>query len=340
MLSPQQVYGDPEMQRFNADAPAKLILLGEHAVVYGQPGFAIPLEGVSARAEVFVSASGEPARFELADYGIVYHPSDLPVHPVEKPFRAIFELLERRIGHLGMKGWTCHLESSVPIGCGLGSGAAVTGAVIKALTGALGVRVSGGMLSDMVFEIEKLHHGTPSGIDNTVVSMVKPVLFQKGKGIKLVEYPARSLNFIVGCTDLRHDTSEVVADVRQRRNSEPDKYNEIFEEIGRITIEGTESFIKGDSVVLGDVMNRNHELLQKLDVSCPELDRLVEAAIEAGAAGAKMSGAGRGGCMVAVAVNAGTTAEIEEALKKADAVRIMKITIPASPWGMRRNPWS
>jgi mevalonate kinase len=130
----------------------------------------------------------------------------------------------------------------------------------------------------MVYEIEKLHHGTPSGIDNTVVSMGRPILFRKGEPARFLTAPRTRGFLIVGHTGRRHRTSEIVADVARARGTDPVRYDAIFRDIGRLTGPGAEAFQAGRWGELGRLMDRNQELLEDLGVSSPELEALVRAA--------------------------------------------------------------
>ena len=155
-------------------------------------------------------------------------------------------------------------------------------------------------VSDLAFEIEKYHHGTPSGIDNTVVTYAKPVYFVKGDPIEILKVKT-PFTIVIAGTGILSSTKEAVRDVREDRSKNPEKYETIFSTIGNIVKTSRQIIEKGVPENLGPLMDENHALLRTMRVSSPELDNLVIAARNAGALGAKMSGGGRGGNMIALA---------------------------------------
>jgi mevalonate kinase len=161
------------------------------------------------------------------------------------------------------------------------------------------------------YEIEKLHHGTPSGIDNTVVTYARPVYFVKGQPIETFK-AGRPFTFLIADTGIPAPTRESVRDVRTLWEADKIKWERVFDRIGEIARNARGMIESGKWEVLGDLMNQNHAWLQELTVSSPELERLVQAARRAGAPGAKLSGGGRGGNMIAL-----THAELAQTLASA-----------------------
>jgi mevalonate kinase len=149
------------------------------------------------------------------------------------------------------------------------------------------------------YEIEKLHHGTPSGIDNTVVTYARPVYFIKGQPIETFKV-GQLFTIVIGDTGISAPTKESVADVRHLWINDKARWESVFDKIGEISFTARRAIEAGKSEMLGELMNENHSLLQKMTVSSPELDRLVQAGRDAGAIGAKLSGGGRGGNMIAL----------------------------------------
>jgi mevalonate kinase len=176
-------------------------------------------------------------------------------------------------------------------------------------------------LSELVFEVEKIHHGRPSGIDNTVVTYGQPVYFVKGQTIEILRV-ARPFLLIVGDTGVGSSTRVAVNDVCEGRSCDPERYERLFDGIGAVAEQARQAIESGNVGRLGGWMDENQALLQKLGVSSPELDRLVAAAKQAGAEGAKLSGAGRGGNMIAL-VSADTAGNVEAALRTAGACRVI-----------------
>lgn len=287
--------------------------------MYGLPAVALPLSSLRAHATVENEPHSGTITFDLRDFDCIHSMGDKVKNPAAAPFDALAELLRQHVPGVPGRGWRCTVSSDIPPGCGLGSGAAVTVAVLRAAFGFFSVPADPPLLSELTYEIEKLHHGTPSGIDNTIIAMEKPLVFRKGGGVEFLSAPDRPLFFVVGYTGIRHSTAEVVRDVATAHDASPVRYDALFREIGEVAERGAAAFEAGDAEELGALMSKNHELLRALDVSCGELDNLVKAAEDAGAAGAKLSGAGRGGCMAALASSAESAEKVGAALEKAGA---------------------
>jgi mevalonate kinase len=285
------------MTLVEASAPGKVILFGEHAVVYGRPAIAVPVLNVAARASLEPAAEAG-LRIVAADLGRDYWLAEAgPDDPLAVVVRAALE-------HLGRPAppATLYISSTIPLGRGLGSGAAISTAIVRALARFFDQSLDPAEVSDLVFEVEKLYHGTPSGIDNTVVAFAQPVYFIKGRPIQRLQV-ARPFTLVIGDTGLVSPTHRSVGDLRRRWQENQNLYEGYFDEIGviarqaRMAIEREET----DSAAIGKLMNENQELLVTIGVSSPELDRLIAAAHRAGALGAKLSGAGWGGNMIALA---------------------------------------
>jgi mevalonate kinase len=148
--------------------------------------------------------------------------------------------------------------------------------------------------------VDKIHHGTPSGIDNTVITYDQPVYYVKGKQATTFK-PGQPFTLIVADTGIPSPTSKTVRRLRQAWKTDQKHHEEMFNEIGNMVKSARKAIEAGEINILGKLMNENHQLLRKMGISSPELDNLVETAIRSGALGAKLSGGGRGGNMVALA---------------------------------------
>jgi len=285
-----------ERDRVIGRAPGKVILLGEHAVVYGRPAIAVPVHQVQAEAEIRPGRRQQGIVIEAVDLGRTF---ELYSAPPDDPLRAIITLTLEHLKVGSQADITITVHSTVPLGRGMGSGAAVSAAIVRALSSYFERWLPNRVVSDLVFEVEKLHHGTPSGIDNSVVAFEKPVYFVKDQTLDIcwVKVP---FWLVVADTGIISSTREVVGDVRQAWQANPARYEALFDEIGILARLGRQALEVGELTEMGRLMNENHRLLQALDVSCPELDGLVHAARQGGALGAKLSGAGRGGNMIAL----------------------------------------
>ncbi len=301
-----------------ACAPGKVILMGEHAVVYGQPALAVPVFGVWARARVW--ATDEPGGHVVVEApDIALPPTRVEDLEQGHPLRVA---VEQVVAHASPPPEGLHLQltATVPMAAGLGSSAAVAVAVLRALAQALGLQVNPETLNAWAYEVEKIHHGTPSGVDNTTVVYQQPVYFRKG-------HPPRPLTLggtftlVIGDTGVPASTRETVARVRAGWQREPARYEGLFAAIGDLVEQAREALAQGDAPRLGALMDRNHALLQALGVSHPALERLVNAAREAGAWGAKLSGGGGGGNMIAL-VPPERAGHVQQALQEAGARRV------------------
>jgi mevalonate kinase len=193
------------------------------------------------------------------------------------------------------------------------------------LTRALAMHVerslSDEQVNNLVYEIEKLYHGTPSGIDNTVITYAKPVYFIKGKPGETFKV-GKPFTIIIGDTGIPAPTKQSVADVRRAWLKDTNGFESMFNEIAQIALIARRSIESGRPDMLGELMDHNHALLQRMTVSCSELDALVNAAREAGALGAKLSGGGRGGNMIAL-VNPEDAEKVAQAVLSAGAKKTL-----------------
>ena len=306
------------MPAFTATAPGKIILFGEHAVVYGQPAIAVPVNQVKARAVVEPNPRWAPGavRILAADVNLDTCLDDLPLaHPLAAALRLV--LAELNVDHC--PACTVRISSTIPVASGMGSGASVSVALLRAFSAFLGMPLPDEQVNKLAFEVEKIHHGTPSGIDNTVITYAKPVYFVKTQPIERFAVP-EPFTIVIGDTGIFSPTSIAVGDVRRLCQADPERYQNHFSAIGRIVVEARQCIEKTSLEELGMCMQENHALLQQIGVSCPALDQLVNAAVQASAWGAKLSGGGRGGNMIALVSPAHAEA-VALALRSAGAVQ-------------------
>ncbi len=301
----------------SASAPGKVILLGEHAVVYGQPALAVPVSQVRATATVEAAPPGSGLTLIALDLERTIH---LEAGSLDDPLAAIlFHTLARlEIENIDA---VVTVTSDIPIAGGMGSGAAVSASIVRALSQFVGAELSLEEMSGLVYEVEKLHHGTPSGIDNTVVVYERPVRFVRGEPVR--PFPiGRPFRLLIADTGIPSPTHEVVGAVRRKWEREPARYDFLFDRIGDLVEDACRAVEEGNLEELGFLMDQNHEILQEMGVSSPELDGLVEVARLSGALGAKLSGAGRGGSIVAL-VEEDVADEAEDGLRQAGAARVI-----------------
>jgi mevalonate kinase len=305
------------MPAISASAPGKIILFGEHAVVYGQPAIAVPVTQVKAKA-IVTPAPGRPSGDIQVSAPEIELDSPIRDLPLDHAIARAVELTLEAVGVAQPPACAIRVSSTIPLAAGLGSGAAVTVAIVRALSAFIGHPLPDEKVNAITFEVEKIHHGTPSGIDNTVVTYAHPVYFIKEQPIQtfMVKEP---FTIVIGDTGVPSSTAVAVGDVREGWMAEPDKYNVLFDACGAIARKAKDLIEAGNINTLGPLMNQNHALLVEMGVSSTDLDRLTQAARDAGAMGAKMSGGGRGGNMIAL-VKAEDAERIAEALVQAGAI--------------------
>ena len=303
----------------SASASAKIILCGEHAVVYQQPAIAVPVSALRATAS---AAPASALSFWLED--LDQTPFDLTASsPIAELGRLVCKTLK-----IEPPAFAIRVKSEIPIASGLGSGAAISTAVTRLLFRLAGQPPDLKQINALVYEAEKLYHGTPSGIDNTVIVYEQPVYFVREQPLELIRI-ARPMRFVIADTGIKAPTRISVGDVRHLVETQTDRIQPVLDAIGTLTRQVRQSLEVGDAALLGTLMNANHSHLQTLTVSSPELDRLVEAARGAGALGAKLSGGGRGGNMMALVTEKSVEA-VKQALNRAGAVRVFDMTLEAT----------
>jgi mevalonate kinase len=315
------------MPAITSTAPGKIILFGEHSVVYGKPAIAVPVQAVRARAVVMpdIAASSGRVLIQAPDIGLE---ADLDRLPDNHHLRVIVILVLNELGITRPPALRLRVSSTIPIASGMGSGAAIAVASIRAISSFLGSPLSDERVSSLAFEVEKLHHGTPSGIDNTVITFQQPVFFQRtpqGNRVETLDV-ANPFPIVIGDTGVRSSTAKAVGELRSAWQRDQDFYEGLFYQVGEIVEQARQLIQTGNSSLLGRLMDENHALLQAMGVSSEALDQLVEAARQAGAKGAKLSGGGRGGNMIAL-TEGGQIEQVVRALKLAGAVRVLETVI-------------
>ncbi|RRR67795.1 MAG: mevalonate kinase [Candidatus Viridilinea halotolerans] len=306
-----------------ASAPAKLILCGEHAVVYGCPAIALPLADVRAVATVAAGQQGEGLRLVAPDLNEAWGVHEQPTNPLSE----LALTVAAQLG-LGQADLTITLRSQIPLASGMGSGAAIATALVRTLTQYAGQEWDADRIAALVYASEQRFHGTPSGIDNTVVAHERAIWFERRSPKPLIEPLTIGAPFtlVVGDTGVRSATHLPVGAVRTAWQADPVHYETLFAGVALLVSQARSALAKGDSATLGGLLNQNQALLEQIGVSSPELERLIHAARQAGALGAKLSGAGWGGIMLALA-HPTQAATIAAALCEAGAVRVLTTVV-------------
>ncbi|GFZ30752.1 mevalonate kinase [Clostridium zeae] len=273
------------------EAHSKLILVGEHAVVYGKPAIAIPFP---LKVRVIIQKAVGPIMFESSIY-------TGPIDKIPAKMEGIKACIEEtlRYANQPFENLRIRIDSDIPLGRGLGSSAAIAIAIVRSLFSLFEQKLSKEHLFSLVQIAETYAHGKPSGIDTVAEISEHPIWFQKEKEIVPLTI-GRPLYIVVADTGRNGDTHTAVDNVRKRYASETAKVQNSLDEIARIVELAREAILNGDIYLLGDLLYRNQEELKILGVSDDELNHLIDIARNEGALGAKLTGGGLGGCMLAL----------------------------------------
>ena len=284
------------MAAISCSAPGKIILCGEHAVVYNQPAIAIPIHQVSTTTRVFAHPTGPRGQVRIISEAVNLD-SELSELDLVNPLRKTIELVQAYFSIDHLPACEIRIGSTIPIASGLGSSASTSVSLIRALVQYLGHQLPDAEINQLANSAEKIHHGNPSGVDNTVITYERPVYFRRSQ---TVEFPAVAapLNFVIANTGIPASTSEAVTWVKERWQKSSEHFENLFAEIGKITDQIRQHLSQGNITAIGPLLTQNHHYLQDIGVSCQALDSLVAAALDAGALGAKLSGGGLGGNML------------------------------------------
>ena len=283
---------------FDAVTPGKVILLGEHSVVYGRHAIAIP---VPLNVRVKIEDADDGVLLMIPSWGVEYYLDKKPEErqSFEKPAALILEKMN--LSNVGMK---IEVFSDVPRGMGLGGSAVLAVSIIKALNHHYKMGLSEQEINEMAYESEKIAHGNPSGIDNTIATYGYPLIYRKGeKTLKERLQIKEPLDLVLAFSKSEGLTAKTVAHVRTQWKSNQEMYEGVFDDIDAIVLNGIQAIQENDLKQLGELMNFNQGLLNTLQVSTPELERMIHIARDAGAFGAKLTGGGGGGAMIAVSDN-------------------------------------
>lgn len=321
---------------------AKVILFGEHSVVYGHSAVALPLKNLRMQATVVrcnsidsdisdvsatgvtsvtsaTSATGEStpdpdSRVTLSCLDFTGKLSDIPPR-----FSSIRAAIREALKFAKWHGEPLHVttKSDFPPERGLGSSAAAAGAVIRAILDYYGARASDDELFELTQAAERVAHGCSSGLDATATSASWPVRFKCGEFSRM-DICMRAWLVLAdsGCKGMTRSTVE---GLRARLDAQPDKVGAQLDNLGAIAAEAEVDLALGRAESMGARMTRAHKILADLGVSTPQLDKLVRVACEHGALGAKLTGGGGGGCVIALADTVAAAEQISAALREAGA---------------------
>ncbi len=277
-------------------APGKTILFGEHAVVYGHPAIAVPVNERQAKVKIFPQIGSQSSQIQFIAPQIQLEQNYIEMDK-HHPFRIALDQVKNYLDISHYPACKIHLSSTIPIASGLGSSAAISVALLKGLFDFVGYQASDSVLSELAFKVEIEFHGTPSGIDNSVIAYQKPVYFQKDKNIEFINLGG-DFTIIIADSGIRGNTKVAVSGVRERWLDNSNLYEKYFQKIGDISYQAKIALENGEQALLGNLMNANQDLLQKIGVSHPSLENLIEISMNHGGIGAKLCGGGLGGNII------------------------------------------
>jgi len=291
----------------------KTILFGEHFVVYGLPAIASALGSYTTAEVKVVNGKG----WEVIDL----RPAtpDYKEKKYDEAMQSIKNVIEHMNIDVGCQKLEITFSGDLFAASGVGASAAQATSLARAINDSFTLMLDDEKINEAAYEGEKAYHGTPSGIDNTASTYGGLIWFVKnlngGKNIMEVLQSPKKMLLVIANSGITASTTEVVSDVRKLKKAFPEKFEKIFSDYKALSKKAKEALLKSDDVSIGKLMNKNHELLQDITVSNEINDKLVEIAINNGALGAKLTGTGRGGLVIALARNEGIQENISKAIE-------------------------
>lgn len=291
----------------------KTILFGEHFVVYGLPGIAAALSDYTEAAvepseEGFVFVDNRP---ETPGY------KETKVGEISRQIEAI----KKHFDLDAKKPLKITLSGNLVCATGIGASAALAASIARAISQELKLNLNDEQINQAAFAAEQAGSGNPSGIDNTCAVYGGFINFEKNLqggpnkiGLMKVKKP---VEIVLANSGVTHELKSVLEDVKALKEKKPKDFEKIFEDYRKFFDSALAALEKSDWRKLGKLMNKNHELLQKITVSCKELDKMQKIALKAGALGAKLTGTGRGGLLVALTPGKELQEKVASALEKA-----------------------
>ena len=293
------------MNKVKASAPGKIILAGEHFVVENQPAVA---SAIDLRTSVYISPR--------IKRGIEIYSKNYNVHRlykiecdyfhdklIEDKLYPIYFLVKYLLNTYNIEikgGLIITIDSEIPPGSGLGSSAAVSVATVAALSKFFNLNLSLEDISKIAYKAEEIVHGQPSGIDNTISTFGGVILYRKTEGFIRIKSRVSGIALILADSGIPRLTKDMVLKVQKLRKKYPDIFDPIYYAAGKLVIEMVDAIKSDDLIRLGELMNINHGLLSTIGVSNMLLEKIVYTSRRLGALGAKITGAGGGGLILAI----------------------------------------
>ncbi len=291
----------------------KVILFGEHFVVYGLPSIA---GGIDKKTIAYAEKS------DLPGLHVIDKRPAVPGYKEGKreQFKESLSYIKDAVPQIpwDVQGIQITLKGDLVAASGIGASAAACVAIARAVNEFFGLDLDDAHINNIAYEGERGYHGSPSGVDNTCATYGKVIYFQKrsdGDVLEVIE-PKEPIKIVMANTGIPVNTKAVVEGVRHRREENPELFEGIFSEYAALAKEALPVVERGDWKKMGELMNQNQDLLRQIGVSHERLEELISAALDAGAYGAKLTGGGAGGYMVALTPTADLQEAVESALKE------------------------
>ena len=286
-----------------ASAPAKIILFGEHFVIYNQPAV---LASINKRIKIdsrIVLENKNTIRIETNEFGKKTYPLSILKNTNQDNYNDFFYpiiyILIKVLQDEKTNGIEIKIESEIPYGIGLGSSAALSVAAVAAIYGLYKKNIKKNEILELAIETEKIIHKNSSGADCVISTYGGLIYYQKNSNVRQLKYN-KKLNFIIINTGLKHSTGELVSIVERFRQDNFATFNKLSNKVTDICNNAIEALKEGNTLKLGKLMNENQILLEQIGVSNKEINKIIETSLNYGAIGSKLTGAGGGGCILSI----------------------------------------
>lgn len=294
-----------------ASAIGKIILMGEHSVVYGEPAIAIPFPGAKIKTSIYESSCDTVLNCFSYNGALIEAP---------KKFSGLKSVIKKVVEEFDeeLKGFNIDIESTIPSERGMGSSAAVAASTIRALYKYFDRQLDSDALTYLVNFSEKIVHGNPSGIDTAIVVGENPLYYIKDKPLEIFKFKLDAY-LIVSDTGEKGMTKFAVSKVRKFIEDNPSRGKRVIESLGKLASDSKRIIKEEKTIELGKAMNSAQKLLKEAGVSNDAIDSLVRVSCDNGALGAKLTGGGLGGCVITLCNNKKEAINISKSLLNSGA---------------------
>ncbi|MCH4123403.1 MAG: mevalonate kinase [Levilactobacillus sp.] len=292
---------------------AKIILIGDHSVVYGQPAIALPLPSVTTRVVMAPTVSGQTISSRYFDG---------PIAQMGQNLAGVAALIATLLNRFDAQDtpFAMTITSDLPAERGMGSSAAVAVAITRAMYHFFDRPLTRDLLLATAAIAEKITHGNPSGIDAATVSSDVPIWFVPHQETLQIPFTLRGY-LVIADSGIKGQTGQAVAAVARRKMAFPQVTTQQIQRLGELSHQARTALAAPDLMHLGQIMTDAQDQLRGLGVSSEELDQLTQVARQNGALGAKLTGGGMGGCLIALCPDLATTHRVQASLLAAGATQ-------------------